>query len=127
MTHRPAGDERTVVPARAGVTKERVWLSELARYLRQRTQVLRRFAKRQGLLKKAHGHTISDLYYVSPYGAQRIIAYIRAIQGDAYLHGKQPLERTERQYRARLRKQLPIAFPSAATEDERQRSACATS
>jgi hypothetical protein len=123
MTYRPAGDERSVVPARTGVTKERIWLAELGRYLRHSPSVIRKFAKREGLLKKAHGHTISNLYYVSPYGAQRIIAYIRALQGDAYLHGHQHHEKAQKRREldaaARLRKQLPIAFPVAATEDKR--------
>lgn len=102
-----------MVPARPGVTKERVWLAELGRYLGCDRAALRRFAKRQGLLKRASGHAVTRVYYVTPYGAQRLIAYIRAIQGDAYLHGKQPLEdmvrRSEREAAARLRKHLDIA------------------
>jgi hypothetical protein len=96
MTYRPAGDERTVVPQRAVVTKERIWLAELGAYLGYSRPALKKFAKRQGLLRKASGHAVTRVWYVSPYGAQRIIAYIRAIQGDAYLHGKQPLEHLER-------------------------------
>lgn len=113
MTYRPAGDERSVVPARTGVTKERVWLSELGTYLGHNRSALKKFAKRQGLLRRASGHAVTKAWYVSPYGAQRIIAYIRAIQGDAYLHGHQHHEKAERRKEleaaARLRKQLPIA------------------
>lgn len=102
-----------MVPARAGVTKERIWLAELGTYLGYSRPALKRFAKRHGLLRKASGHAVTRVWYVSPYGAQRIIAYIRAIQGDAYLHGKQPLEglakRRELMAAAKLRKQLPAA------------------
>lgn len=116
-----------MVPARAGVTKERIWVAELGLYLGHDRRVLRKFAKRQGLLRRATGHGLDKAWYVSAYGAQRIIAYIRALQGAAYMHGKQPLEQLAHRRELKLRKQLPIAIPPAATEDDRQRSACETS
>lgn len=79
-----------MVPARAGVSKERVYLTELSKYLMHNPTVVKKFAKRQGLTRKVGlGTAYGGVEYVSPYGAQRIIAYIRALQGDAYLHGKQ--------------------------------------
>lgn len=63
-------------------------MTELAQYLGARGGILRRFAKKSGLLHRASAHSGGDLYYVSVYGAQRVIAYVRALQGDEYLNGR---------------------------------------
>lgn len=89
MTYRPAGDERAVVGARAGVTKERIWINDLARYLSQSHSALRRFARKRGLMREMYVYrTGAREAYVSVYGAQRMIAYFRALQGDWYLNGQ---------------------------------------
>lgn len=78
-----------MVPARSGTTKERVYLTELAAFLGHSVVALRRFAKSNGLLKRVSiGACRSPLSYVTPYGAQRLIAYARAIQGDWHLKGR---------------------------------------
>lgn len=88
MTYRPAGDERLVVPDPGDRTTERVFLTELARYLHHRSSYLKAFAKQHGFLRSSPTQC-GRAYWVRPYGAMRIIAYIRALQGDAYLQGKQ--------------------------------------
>jgi len=127
MTYRAAGDERSVVPARVGVSKERIYITELTQYLHHSAAMVRKLAKRWGLMRRVSiGACRDPAEYVSPYGAQRIIAHIRAIQGDAYLQGREFHAHNERQVELlRLRKQLRIAFPEAVTEGKRQRSACA--
>lgn len=78
-----------MVPARSGATKERVYLTELAAFLEHSYPALRRFAKSHGLLKEARlGACRKGVSYVTPYGAQRLIAYARAIQGDWHLKGR---------------------------------------
>jgi hypothetical protein len=90
MTRRPAQDERLLLPGRSGHTQERVYVKELERYLDDQVRACYRFAKRQGLLKWVSWGTsgAGGLWYVTPYGAQRVIAYIRARQGAVYLEGK---------------------------------------
>jgi len=111
-----------VVPERTGVSKERIWLRELCKYLHHSPVTVKRFAKRHGLLRRASGHALGKAWYVSPYGAQRIIAYIRAMQGDAYLQGREFHDERERKTEYERKR---LAFPRAATEAEHQRSACA--
>ena len=114
MTYRPAGDERAVVPTRSEVSsaalKERVFLADLARYLHHRIGVLRKFGKKEGLIRRAgRGGAHPPAEYVSVYGAMRIIAYVRAIQGENYLHGRQFHEQNEHeseQHRIRVRERL---------------------
>lgn len=90
MTRRPAHDERLLLPGRSGRTEERVYVKDLERYLDDKLCACYRFAKKQGLLKwLSWGSSgAGGLWYVTPYGAQRVIAYIRARQGAVYLEGK---------------------------------------
>lgn len=82
-------DERIVVPARSVPTEERIYLKELAKFLHHRTGVLRQFAKKRALLHKVSlGISKEPAEYLTPYGAMRVIAYIRALQGAEYLSGR---------------------------------------
>lgn len=128
MTYRPAADERSVVPARTGVSKERIYLKDLSRYLHHNPAVVRKFAWKWDLVRLVYcGQGPRPAEYVSPYGAQRIIAYIRAIQGDAYLHGRNFHEWAEkhagkqRSWRLGAAAPKSLAIPVAGTEDEHQR------
>lgn len=114
-------------------SKERIWLKELAQYLHHSSKTIQAFAKKHGWLRKARGIMRYEPY-VSPYAAQRIIAYIRAVQGDEYLQGRQfhevrarEAELTRGRMRAKRAAKKALAISEAGTEDERQRSACATS
>jgi hypothetical protein len=98
-----------VVPTRSEVSsaalKERVFLKDLAKYLHHRIGVLRKFGKKEGLIRRAGLGTAHDpAEYVSAYGAMRIIAYVRAIQGDNYLHGRQFHEQNEHESEQHLRR-----------------------
>lgn len=82
-------DERLVVAPRSGEPKERIYVSELAQYLNHRALVIRKFARQRGLLHRVSmGACREAVDWVTPYGASRVIAYIRALQGDKYLQGR---------------------------------------
>jgi len=112
-----------VVPTRSEVSsaalKERVFLADLARYLHHRIGVLRKFGKKEGLIRRASRGTAHDpAEYVSAYGAMRIIAYVRAIQGENYLHGRQFHEQNEHeseQHLRRVRERAALGKESGAT------------
>lgn len=102
VTYRPAGDERAVVPLPGKDTgrysNERIYLKELTRYLHHDSHAVKKFAQEAGFVRKASlGTGTGPVEYVSPYAAMRIIAYIRAIQGEYYLRGKQFHEFNEKQ------------------------------
>jgi len=82
-------DERLVVAPRSGEPKERIYVVELAKYLNHRALVIRKFARQRGLLHKtSRGSGWDPIEWLTPYGASRAIAYIRALQGDKYLQGR---------------------------------------
>ena len=137
MTRRPAQDERLLLPGRSGHTQERVYVKDLERYLDDQVRACYRFAKRQGLLKWVSWGTsgAGGLWYVTPYGAQRVIAHIRARQGEVCLQGKGYHEEKERVREQRRRWQAnwkarrdaavqactgaqhnPLAFSTAETD-----------
>lgn len=100
----PVGDERLVVPPRSPLRKERIYLGDLAKYLHHNPGTLIRVAKRQGWLRKTGGSCIlGNVRYVSEYAAQRLIAYIRALQGAMYHQGCNFHEHREYGARSRLR------------------------
>lgn len=69
--------------------RERIWVKELAEYLHYSLPIIHRFAKRQRLTQwQSMGAARAPRAYVNPWAAMRIIAYVRACQGDEYLHGK---------------------------------------
>jgi hypothetical protein len=106
MTCRPADDERLVVPEPGRYTGEKIFLTELAAYLHHRSGDLMDFARKHGFLKRiwARGAAV---YWVHPYGAQRIISYIRALQGDHYLQGND-FHKEREQWAARMRKRRSL-------------------
>jgi hypothetical protein len=107
---------------------------ELARYLDHDQRYVRAYARRLGLLRFASGRSgFNGAFYLTPEGAQRVMAHIRAVQGKEYLRGKDYHAEKERHmqsvnaWRAKkkaeqaallARSQFAIAFPRAGTEDE---------
>lgn len=95
-----------MVPAWPGWDKERVYVKEIAQFLRHRTGLIRKFAREAGLLRKVSlGPARPGAEYVSPYGAMRIIAWVRAQQGQVYLEGKDlhAIREKQREYNRRVR------------------------
>lgn len=84
VTYQPAADERLVLSGRTAPAGERVYLHELGQYLGFPVLLLAKQARRLEQL-----HRVRDGAYfrqfVTPYVAQRLIAYARAIQGEHYL------------------------------------------
>ncbi len=112
-----------MVAPRSGEPKERIFVVELAQYLNHRALVIRKFAKQRGLLHKtSRGSGWEPIHWLTPYGASRVIAYIRALQGDKYLQGRDYHGDAERMRandkRSKLRKKLAIAFSKAGAEAE---------
>ncbi len=116
-----------MVAPRSGEPKERIFVAELAQYLNHRSSVLRKFARKRGLLHKTSlGSGRTPLDWVTPYGASRVIAYIRALQGDKYLQGRDYHRECERQraYDAEKRAKrkaaqtFSLAFSEAGAEAE---------
>ena len=97
MTYRVADDERLVLPERSVLRGERIYIRELTEFLGYKGGIVRRFAKRSGLIKRVSvGATRAPAEYVTVYGAMRVIAYIRALQGDMYNKGRMFHEERER-------------------------------
>jgi hypothetical protein len=89
MTRRPDCDERIILPVRSVEHNDRVYLPELCKYLHHNPAYIRKFAKRQGILYRAgRGAGRQPIEYVSEWGAMRIIAHVRAIQGEIYQQGR---------------------------------------
>jgi hypothetical protein len=116
-----------MVPARSGSPEARVWIHELAPFLSERPSRLIEYARKRGFLHRVRRmpHT-KHVFYVSEYGAMRLIAYIRAWQAEQWPKGRPILEhrvreaaqkRAERAKR-KARARLGIANPGAGTEDE---------
>ena len=116
-----------MVPARSGSPEARVWLHELSVFLSEPIGHLVAYARKRGFLHKIGRipHT-KHVYYVSEYGAMRLIAYIRAWQTQEWRKGRPMLEQRERRReearaeRAKLkaRARLFIANSGAGTEDD---------
>jgi hypothetical protein len=88
MTRRPDCDERVVLPARSVLSKERVYLYELAEYLGCDRRVLNKHARRHRMVKKErHQCPVDYVPWVSVWNAMRLVAYIRALQGQQYAAG----------------------------------------
>lgn len=96
MPRRPAADEREIIPARSGKPEARVYVHELAAFLNEPRRVLLDYARKRGFLYRARYHSsFTATHYVSEYGAMRLIAYVRARQGEQYMGGKNTLELRE--------------------------------
>jgi hypothetical protein len=116
MTRQPDADERFIVPVRGGPTEERVYLRDLAKYLHHNGGAIRRFGKKRALLHRVRcGNGRAAEEYFSPYGALRVIAYIRALQGEGYRRGRPFHEQREqgaaymREYMRKQRERLNAA------------------
>ncbi len=110
-----------MVAPRSGEPKERIFVSELAQYLNHRAVVLRKFARQRGLLHRVSiGACRAPVDWVTPYGASRVIAYIRALQGDKCLTGKDYHEEAARiranDKRAKAKKKTAQTFSLAISE-----------
>ena len=116
-----------MVPLPAKRTNERIFIKDLCRYLHHDAHAVRKFAREENLVRKvALGTCSTPAEYVSAHGAMRIIAYIRAIQGEYYLRGKQFHEFNESEMlrkRAATHKQLAIAKTLAEAESQGQPAA----
>jgi hypothetical protein len=89
MARQPDGDERFLLADCTGDQRKRVFVRELAEYLGHPLVRLMKFARRTGLLHYAPGGLgRMPIPYVTEYGAQRVIAYCRVVQGAVYVQGK---------------------------------------
>lgn len=102
-----------MVPARSGSPEARVYVRELARFLGERPSKLLKFARSRGFLHKCGWMPgFPRQYYVTEYGAMRLIAYIRAWQAQQMKHGRTIHE--WRAYRAEAKKRERLAAKRAA-------------
>jgi hypothetical protein len=89
MARRPEPDERFLVPACSGPLRERVYVTELAKYLGIHIRILRKYARRHRLLHYAtRGTGVEPIAYVTEHGAMRLISFARVVQGKVYAAGK---------------------------------------
>lgn len=106
ITRQPTYDERHVVPPyNPREPTERIYLIELAQFLHVPTIRVRKWARRQELIRKqGMGGAVRSIEYVTQRGAMRIIAHFRAIQGEEYLKGKDFHARLDavREYRKKV-------------------------
>jgi len=115
MARRPALDERLVLSSRPAWNGERIWLRDLARFLGARRGHVHKLAKKLGLWHA--GATCRDPDWVTPYGAMRLIAHIRASQQARYEKGERV---HEEQARDRAWKRKKLAKLRAGTDAEPQ-------
>lgn len=96
MPRRPAVDEREIIPAWSGKPEARVYVHELAKFLNEPITVLTDYARKRGFLKRSPRHKrCPRVFHVSEYGAMRLIAYVRALQGERHMAGKRFFEERE--------------------------------
>lgn len=91
MTRRPEADEKIILGERSGwAGGERFYLSDLAFYLHQSPQSIRKWGKKTGLIKRLVLHCAGQgsVDYFTRYGAMRVIAHFRAWQGGEMLAGR---------------------------------------
>lgn len=115
MARRPALDERLVVNIRPAWNGEHIYLRDLARFLAVHRGHVHKLAKRLGLWRA--GATFRDPDWVTPYGAMRLIAHIRASQQARYEKGERV---HEEQARDRAWKKKKLAKLRAGTDAEPQ-------
>lgn len=118
MTRRPALDKSSVLPFRAERTGERIFVRELAKFLRVHGAEMLRVAKRMRVYHP--GSVYREWAWVTPLGAMRLIAYFRAKQEATYETGskKRFHERLEVLRRHRQKK---LARRAAGRDAEPQR------
>jgi len=124
MPRRPFSGECSVIVGREpGAPGERVYVSELARYLNVSSGLVAAFAQQNGWLKLAgRGGFWAPVRWVTPYAAAQIITFFRAKEGQLILAGKDPEKLREQQRRCSARAH---AARRAAREAERQQAAIA--
>jgi hypothetical protein len=91
MTRRPDADETIILGTCSGWKGgERFYIADLALYLHTSTNAIRRWGRKQQLMKrlvlKCRGYGAVE--YFTRYGALRVIAHFRALQGEDYLRGR---------------------------------------
>lgn len=93
MTRHPASDERSVLgPPAKPVKGERFFVKEMAPFLRVTPAAVKKFLRREGLLRKLGMGTGRDgAFYTGARGLALLVAHFRAIQGAEYQRGKDPL------------------------------------
>lgn len=114
MARQPDGDEcsvrkrlrtiRSVTPeVPNGQRKaERIWITELARHLHCQSGELKRLARATNALHSCHTIRTGRVYFVYPETAMRLIASVRARQGEALSQGKDPVAHAIREGRRLL-------------------------
>lgn len=123
-----------MVPARSATPEGRVYLRELGPFLGEPITRLVKWARRRNFLYSTGAlPQFGKQYYVTDYGAMRLIAHFRMKQGEKYAEGhdyfkwktykrdeKRRLYAKQRAEREALnaRQLLALANPVAGTEDE---------
>lgn len=104
MARQPAGDERSVVPRPdPKERKERVFIFELQDYLHSTRRQILGFCRKHGLLHRSRQFRNAKVYWVTPHGAMRVIAYVRACQGQYFIEGQDYHRLKERHLQAKRR------------------------
>ena len=116
MTRQPFSDERSVLPPfDKRRNTGRIYLMELARFLRVKVLPLGRFLARRGLI---YGVIVrrngAKARWTTPRGAQVAIVHYRAKQAEMWLRGRNPFEQAD------LKKRRMAAW---ADKQERKRGA----
>lgn len=131
MARRPSRDEPFALPKGPAVLGARVYLKELAGFLRVSVSVVRKWVDDRGILYwESRGSGRHALAYVSEHAAMRAIAHFRAKQaepnpkGHVFLQKLRVMDKQKALKGARapinggLTPQAPLANPRADTEDE---------
>ena len=116
MTRQPACDERLLGARPPTKGDERIFLTELAKYLRVRAGFIKRFANKRGVLRSDRSAMRRRVWWVDAHGARAVIAYVRALQGAKWLAGRCPFDRGGQ--RPRSHPVTVLAISGAGAEDE---------
>ena len=82
VAYAPVCDDRILLPQRPVAPQEYVLLRDLAQYLRLPAPYIYRFCRRERLIRKLRmGGARRAASYVTAYGAMRVIAFARHLQG----------------------------------------------
>lgn len=81
MARRPTPDKGSPLYVRAAPSKERIYVTDLAKHLDVRATRILRFGRKHRLL---HKDCYREPVWMTPLGAMRAIAYIRAWQQSTY-------------------------------------------
>ena len=115
MARQPAGDERSVIPRPdPKERKERVFVTELVDYLHSTQRLVLKFCRRHGLLHRSRRFPNIKVYWVTPHGAMRVIAYVRACQGQYFIEGQDYHRLKERHLQDKRRQSARMKEKKAA-------------